>query len=80
MVCQVRAPGCADPFLLCVSLDSLRYTVLCNSVKKQTPYLTNIELYDLGQDPAEVKDRCVTLLPECKVSWRKPTGLSCGHS
>ncbi|KAG2435229.1 hypothetical protein HXX76_007311 [Chlamydomonas incerta] len=34
-----------------------KYTVLCNSVKKQTATLTNIELYDLGQDPAEVKDR-----------------------
>ncbi|KAG2446697.1 hypothetical protein HYH02_008263 [Chlamydomonas schloesseri] len=34
-----------------------KYTVLCNSVKKQTPVLTNVELYDLGQDPAEVRDR-----------------------
>ncbi|PNW86422.1 hypothetical protein CHLRE_02g085850v5 [Chlamydomonas reinhardtii] len=43
-----------------------KYTVLCNSVKKQTPYLTNIELYDLGQDPAEVKDRS-------KLPWAPAT-------
>ncbi|KXZ41742.1 hypothetical protein GPECTOR_298g806 [Gonium pectorale] len=33
-----------------------KYTVLCNPVRKQTPDNTNIELYDLGLDPAEVKD------------------------
>lgn len=34
-----------------------RYTKLCNPVKKQAAMPTQIELYDLGQDPAEVRDR-----------------------
>ncbi|PNH09674.1 Arylsulfatase [Tetrabaena socialis] len=34
-----------------------KYTVLCNPVAKQTPVLTNLEMYDVGLDPAEIKDR-----------------------
>ncbi len=34
-----------------------RYTVICNPVAKQTPVLTNYELYDLVVDPFEVNDK-----------------------
>lgn len=34
-----------------------RYTVICNPVVKQTPVLTNYELYDLVVDPFEVQDK-----------------------
>ncbi|KAG2425492.1 hypothetical protein HXX76_013701 [Chlamydomonas incerta] len=34
-----------------------KYTKMCNPVKKQAAVPTQIELYDLGQDPAEVRDR-----------------------
>ncbi|KAG2489560.1 hypothetical protein HYH03_012011 [Edaphochlamys debaryana] len=34
-----------------------KYTILCNRVAKQTPNITNYELYDLGLDPFEINDR-----------------------
>ncbi len=33
--------------------------MLCNPVAKQTPIRTVYELYDLGQDPYEIRDRWV---------------------